>query len=447
MSGDRVGYHWPALAQQAFMAGTCGAGQSISEWCALSAADQCCGALCPNAPITGPGTVIVFTVGTLMNVLVALLWKSEAPYNLLLQLLSTDGAFVGLLFRLLLNENRLTEFHAAFVPLAIMSCLPVAVAACTVEIEFMHNLDYNSYISLWGEYVEEIILMVFGAHLIAWAFLFIMSLSVGTKDAFQLNCSNDLPVAYWSRVVGIVAIACWVAMLLLWFVLLVSMKKWRTKSGFAYRRDVLQIIAKFTMVSALMKAVKPVKEGWSRSREIVRWSFTFVIYFAWVSAYIALYILALQKFVMVGDNPFDYGQVAACLGVLGGAITVLRCIVNEPAYYRARDDTTHSNSFLNKVRYSILMNKSFTGYEMRQALTDESNEDNISPTDLEAPPLADHAGHRIGRRPRLGVSRSGKATQSSNLAGQSSAFARSNRYRPRERFRTGATFGFSSIRA
>lgn len=73
-----------------------------------------------------------------MNVLVALLWKSEAPFNLLLQLLSTDGAFAGLLFRLLLTENRMTELHAAFVPLAIMSCFPVAFAACTVEIEFMH---------------------------------------------------------------------------------------------------------------------------------------------------------------------------------------------------------------------------------------------------------------------------------------------------------------------
>lgn len=44
-----------------------------------------------------------------MNMLVALLWKSEAPFNLLLQMLATDGAFAGLLFRLLLTDFRLTE--------------------------------------------------------------------------------------------------------------------------------------------------------------------------------------------------------------------------------------------------------------------------------------------------------------------------------------------------
>ena len=44
-----------------------------------------------------------------MNMLVTFLWKSEAPYNILWQLLSTDGACVALLFRLLLTENRLTE--------------------------------------------------------------------------------------------------------------------------------------------------------------------------------------------------------------------------------------------------------------------------------------------------------------------------------------------------
>lgn len=64
------------------------------------------------------------------------------------------------------------QFHAAFVPLAIMSCLPVAFAACTVEVECLHvsmsppllhfgpkfstvfvpvrqNLDYTAFMKLW----------------------------------------------------------------------------------------------------------------------------------------------------------------------------------------------------------------------------------------------------------------------------------------------------------
>lgn len=64
-----------------------------------------------------------------MNVLVALLWKSEAPFNLLLQMLATDGAFAGLLFRLLLTEHRLTEVRSsrAALPRAtddLMSAVP-----------------------------------------------------------------------------------------------------------------------------------------------------------------------------------------------------------------------------------------------------------------------------------------------------------------------------------
>ncbi|GAA5881527.1 hypothetical protein JCM3774_002012, partial [Rhodotorula dairenensis] len=371
MSGHLVGYRWPALAQQAFMNGTCRAGQSISEWCSLSARDQCCGALCPNPPITGPGTVIAFTVGTLMNLLVTFLWKSEAAYNILWQIFSTDGACVALLFRLLLTHNRLTQFHAAFVPLAVMSCLPVTVAACTVEIEYMHNLDYNAYVSLWGNYYDAlmeryrdeqekekgeqhekkaeepadlrshfrkpftkderlafdrlmkeatlpggfarrpylpwIVLAVLGLHLVGWAFLLILSVSVGPTNAFQLNCSGELPVAYWSRVASLVAFAHWIVTFLMWFLFLLSMKGWRAKKNEKkplsaeaeqgttpdgsnepkkpekperpknpkrpreyYKRDPLQIIAFCTTSRRFMKAVKPVKQGWSRQREIIR---------------------------------------------------------------------------------------------------------------------------------------------------------------------------------
>ncbi|BGP53768.1 hypothetical protein JCM8202v2_001340, partial [Rhodotorula sphaerocarpa] len=464
MSGDRVGYQWPALAQQAFMAGTCRAGQSISEWCALSAGDRCCGALCPNPPITGPGAVIVFTTGTLMNMLVALLWKSEAPFNLLLQMLATDGAFAGLLFRLLLTDFRLTEFHAAFVPLAIMSCLPVAFAACTVEVECLHNLDYTAFMKLWarlnitregqggqeghelqpiaGEafkgrrtkeqqallekgikedtlyggtiprtYLPWIILSVFGVHLIGWAFLFIMSLSVGARNPSQENCDSDLPVAFWSRAVGIAAIICWFAMVLLWLLLLVSMKRWRTKSRGTPRQDVLQILMKFTHSTRLITAVAPVRQGWSKKREIVRWTLSFIVYFAWVSTYIAFYIFSLMKLVMLGDNPFDYGQVAYILSVLSGAITVLRCVANEPSYYRARDGTIKHVNIVTQIMASVSHNKremveTDLGFHSSSG-DEESAEGSHRHSDEEAGASAGEEGgrHRPGRRrPRRGRS-------------------------------------------
>lgn len=188
----------------------------------------------------------------------------------------------------------------------------------------------------------QIVLGVFGVHIIVWAFLLIMSLTVGATDAFQQNCSSDLPIAYWSRVVGIVAIAHWAVMVLLWFLFLASLIKWSVKPKTKnktedekkrYQRDPLEMyvrarafelalhalmlpmysLARLTYWPWLMDVVHPIKEGWSLKREIVRWSISSFFYFVWFSAYVSLYILALQRFVMVGDNPFDYGQVAACV--------------------------------------------------------------------------------------------------------------------------------------
>lgn len=90
----------------------------------------------------------------------------------------------------------------------------------------------------------QIVLGVFGVHLIVWAFLLVMSLTVGATDAFQQNCSGDLPIAYWSRVVGIVAILHWLAMVLIWFLFLGSLIKWGPrpvdgKEKPRYRRDPL----------------------------------------------------------------------------------------------------------------------------------------------------------------------------------------------------------------
>lgn len=207
----------------------------------------------------------------------------------------------------------------------------------------------------------QIVLGVFGVHIIVWAFLLFLSLTVGRTDAFQLNCSDDLPITYWSRVVGIVAILHWLLMFLLWFVFLASFKKWgrKDKDGNEkprYRRDPLQMcvsardlrpsatlhalmlprnrMMKVTMVSSWMQAVRPVKEGWSSKRERVRWLISSFFYFLWFSTYVAFYIVALQKFVMVGDNPFDYGQVAACVvSPAAGSFLFTERTLTTPLYY------------------------------------------------------------------------------------------------------------------
>ncbi|GAA5830285.1 hypothetical protein JCM3766R1_002855 [Sporobolomyces carnicolor] len=135
-------------AQQVFNSDNfaCSAGQTIAAYCS-KAQDTCC-AVCPNAPITGPGTLIVMTLGTFVNLLFVLWYQSEAPYNLAYQIVATDSAAFGLVNRLFQPEFPLSQFHYAFVPLAIMSCIPLAFAACTNDYASYHSHTPNALAAL-----------------------------------------------------------------------------------------------------------------------------------------------------------------------------------------------------------------------------------------------------------------------------------------------------------
>ncbi|GAA5990943.1 hypothetical protein JCM5350_008287 [Sporobolomyces pararoseus] len=142
-------------AQQVFNSDNfaCSAGQTIAEYCS-KAQDSCC-AVCPNAPITGPGTLIVMTLGTFVNLLFVLWYQSEAPYNLAYQIVATDGAAFGMLNRLIQPEFNLSQFHYAFVPLAIMSCVPLALAATLNDYPSYHSHTPNAYAPIAKAVLEE----------------------------------------------------------------------------------------------------------------------------------------------------------------------------------------------------------------------------------------------------------------------------------------------------
>lgn len=53
------------------------------------------------------------------------------------QLLSVDGAVVGLLHRFLDPKNRLTLFHYCFVPLTVISSVPIIVACCIARLPYL----------------------------------------------------------------------------------------------------------------------------------------------------------------------------------------------------------------------------------------------------------------------------------------------------------------------
>ncbi|GAA5822768.1 hypothetical protein JCM11251_004370 [Rhodosporidiobolus azoricus] len=394
MVGETFGYRGAAAAQRAFEA--CSGGISISDWF-LEPRDKCCG-IAPNPPITGPGTIIVFTLGTFVNLLITLSWKSEGPYNLLAQVLATDGAFFALLARCIESENRLSEFHSVFVPLSIMSCIPVAVAALSVESWYLHNVSLPAYIQLVIEEIKHvnaiegrpettraktapgmislkhlplaereeqrlewvrlqaellkhpgakrrswltpIICVIFIVHVVAWIALFAYVFN-GYPDPAQPVCSEELDFRRYRVMIGGMCTGFILISCIFFLPLFLAFSKgWRAKFG-GLPPDVWQYWGRLFHFS---DSVEPALAGYKLSREIIRYGFAMFIFFAFVGCYVSVYLMGLREFILMGDTPFDYGQVAACIGILVPACVTARTWLDQRDSY---------NTGLNQLQNTI----------------------------------------------------------------------------------------------
>ncbi|GAA5979171.1 hypothetical protein JCM11641_008449 [Rhodosporidiobolus odoratus] len=123
-------------AQQAFNE-TCSQGLTISQYCAAPQ-DVCCG-LCNVIPISGFGTFLSFSVGSFMNLLFAMWWKPEIPWNTGLQFITTDAIILSLIDRFFEPKNRLSLFHYCFVPLSALSAIPILVACSLARLKHLRN--------------------------------------------------------------------------------------------------------------------------------------------------------------------------------------------------------------------------------------------------------------------------------------------------------------------
>ncbi|GAA5904771.1 hypothetical protein JCM5296_000757 [Sporobolomyces johnsonii] len=235
-----------------------------------------------------------------VNLLFVLIYKSEAPYNLAFQLLATDGALFGLLDRLLEPKNRLTEFHYSFTPMLIMSAVPIALV-------------------FW----------VFIGHIMAWIAVFLYNYAAN-DDFFQSNCSDTFPLRSYRIAIGaVVASWCCIA-LLFWSALGLGLSA--KNRGRTYKLDVIEVIASVLHWRKLQIWAQPRPNGGKfkifrktvTSREAIRWSIALGMYVIWVAEFLGFYFSSLQSFVMMGDNPFDYGQVAACIGIVVPVVIVGR---------------------------------------------------------------------------------------------------------------------------
>ncbi|GAA5911115.1 uncharacterized protein JCM6883_004274 [Sporobolomyces salmoneus] len=118
------------------------------EYCASSTAKETCCGVCTVVPIGFPGTLLAWTLGSLCNLLYALIFRAEAPYNLLFQFLSVDAALISLMHRFFDSTNRIDLWDYCFVPLSICSCIPIAVAIALGRIEDLHVIGPGASMQL-----------------------------------------------------------------------------------------------------------------------------------------------------------------------------------------------------------------------------------------------------------------------------------------------------------
>lgn len=70
-------------------------------------------------PISGPGTILANILGTLLNMVFALRFRSETPYTLFFQMLGTDFAVISLVDRAFQVRRLLSRSRARLPSLSL----------------------------------------------------------------------------------------------------------------------------------------------------------------------------------------------------------------------------------------------------------------------------------------------------------------------------------------
>ncbi|BGP22680.1 hypothetical protein JCM10295v2_001571 [Rhodotorula toruloides] len=370
-------------AQDAFSASSCPGGLSVNTWCA-AARDQCCG-LCQVIPITGPGTVFAAIFGSLMNLCMALNWRSETSYTLAVQLLAVDGAVISLIDRYFEPENRLSLFHFCWVPMTVLSCIPIVVGMSITRLRYVHGLTQlgekslpqtpshssdgrpssrHSARSLRGQtgghdtaraevfedpatrygnrFLTKVALYTSLFHLLFFTVAF--TLVYASVSGFaQENCNDKYNLQGWRIRMAVFSTVFLVVGYLFWFTLLRALNaKRRQKPSKKLPRvvDGLDIVVWLFCAHLHSPAsYTPWVLASSRRKNLLRWGIALTVWLGWAAGYIWLYIQAGNEFLMQSSNPWPYEQIAAAFSVLAPLCLAAR------AYFEARDGYDHEHIF------------------------------------------------------------------------------------------------------
>lgn len=84
-----------------------------------------------------PATTLVWSLGTLLNLILAAVLTQEAPYNMILQVIGVDGVLIASCIRTTIKGGGLSQWHFYYVPLYMISCIPHAIATSLSSVAAM----------------------------------------------------------------------------------------------------------------------------------------------------------------------------------------------------------------------------------------------------------------------------------------------------------------------
>ncbi|KAM0792291.1 hypothetical protein ACM66B_004981 [Microbotryomycetes sp. NB124-2] len=353
MSGsitDNVGNWW--APQRNFL--ECSGGMSISEWC--SAPREACCALCPMPPITGPATTVVWTASTFLNLIFTNMLSIESPYNFMFQFAASEGALIALVFRTF-QKAGLSAFHFYYVPMYIVSTVPVGLgAAMTSPAAFSgsggsggvkhghlkgsfkkYELDEDGRMrrgkemkvprhvrrrggaampegqeklykheSLLDDVVKARdplprpkLLLAIKGFLLVQLLLYVGIFSwvyFGASNFTQAHCNEKFGIerfkwSYFAMTFTFVLLG-----IVLWVLLCLSYRPRR-------RGQSIQMT-----VARMLHSQRAINWVWTNESRL-KWIVSITFFLIWAALFTSHHFMALQKFLLLGDDPFDFGQV------------------------------------------------------------------------------------------------------------------------------------------
>ncbi|GAA5826884.1 hypothetical protein JCM5353_004472 [Sporobolomyces roseus] len=293
---------------------TCFAG-TFARYCANpSRVNECCG-VCPVVPISYPGTVIAFAVGSFFNLFFALVFRTEAPYNLL--------------------------------------CIPVAIAIALCRLEDLHVLSPAASASLRAErrrvnqafprgdnashnqrlekssnsirtdvtaqIENEIlphrklprrILWFYFVHMVFFTVVFGL-VYLGVKNTHQENCNDKYDLnTFWRPLMGGFAALNLVIGWLGWYILYQNISEYYNPNSKHHRVTAFSGVLWILDVTRNEARSGKASVGYGRE-ELIRCSIALSSFVLWCGPYVTIWWKAAHDFNVLGPNPWVFEQVGA----------------------------------------------------------------------------------------------------------------------------------------